>query len=81
MLMEAFLERAKNMSVVEIDFYINNSKNDYSVEGDFYLYTLSGTITTEKGSTQYRMLADNGAAGGPPPTGGGAPSTGGIIKL
>ncbi len=81
MLMDAFLERAKNMSVVEIDFYVNNSANDYSVSGDLYLYTVSGSIQTEKGTSQYRMLADSASAGGPPPAGGGAPSSGNIIKL
>lgn len=81
MLMDAFLERAKNMSTVEIDFYINNTNNDYSVSGDLYLYTVSGTIQTEKGTAQYRMLADQASAGGPPPTGGGAPSSGKVIPL
>ncbi len=80
-LMEAFLERAKSMSNVEIDFYVNNSFNDYAVSGDLYLYTVSGSIKTAKGTSQYRMLADQAAAGGPPPSGGGAPSTGKIIPL
>lgn len=81
MLMDAFLERAKSMSTVEIEFYVNNSFNDYSVSGDLYLYTVSGTVKTSKGTSQYRMLADQAAAGGPPPSGGGAPSTGKIIPL
>ncbi|WPQ62339.1 hypothetical protein SIO70_28675 [Chitinophaga sancti] len=81
LLMEAFLERASKMSTVSLDFYINNSANDYAVSGDLYLYTLSGTIKTEKGTQQYRMLANQAAAGGPPPTGGGAPSSGNVIKL
>ena len=76
MLMEAFLERAKSMSSVEINFYVNNSANDYSVSGDLYLYTVSGTIKTEKETAQYRLLADQASAGGPPPAGGGAPSVG-----
>ena len=80
-LMDAFLERAKSMSKVEIDFYINNTMNDYSVSGDLYLYTVSGSVKTKKGTAQYRMLADQAAAGGPPPTGGGAPSSGQIISL
>ena len=80
-LMDAFLERAKKMSTVEINFYINNTQNDYSVSGDLYLYTVSGTIKTEKGTAQYRMLADSGSAGGPPPTGGGAPSSGDVIPI
>ncbi|ASK30013.1 hypothetical protein CEY12_07780 [Chryseobacterium sp. T16E-39] len=79
-LMNAFLEKAKNMSSVKIDFYVNNSANDYSVSGDLYLYTVSGSISTEKGTSQYRMLADQASAGGPPPSGGGAPSSG-TIKL
>lgn len=80
-LMDAFLERAQSMSKVEIDFYVNNQNNDYAVSGDLYLYTVSGTVKTAKGTAQYRMLADQAAAGGPPATGGGAPSTGGVIKL
>ncbi|WP_299181810.1 hypothetical protein [uncultured Chryseobacterium sp.] len=80
-LMDAFLELALKMSTVEINFYINNSANPYSVSGDLYLYTVSGTIKTEKGTAQYRMLSDNAAAGGPPPSGGGAPSSGSVIKL
>jgi hypothetical protein len=68
------------MSTVEINFYINNSANPYSVSGDLYLYNVSGTIKTEKGTAQYRMLADSASAGGPPPSGGGAPASG-VIKL
>lgn len=79
-LMDAFLELAKKMSTVEINFYINNSANPYSVSGDLYLYTVSGTIKTEKGTAQYRMLADSASAGGPPPSGGGAPASG-VIQL
>lgn len=80
-LMTAFMERATSMSTVELDFYINNSANDYSVSGDLYIYTVSGTIKTQKGTSQYRMLADSGSAGGPPPSGGGAPSSGTVIPL
>lgn len=80
-LMDAFLERAQSMSTVELEFYVNNSANDYSVSGDLYLYTVSGSIKTQKGTAQYRMLADSAAAGGPPPSGGGAPSTGKVIPL
>ncbi|NYF78555.1 hypothetical protein [Granulicella arctica] len=80
-LMTAFLDLATKMSTVEIDFYVNNLENDYSVSGDLYLYTVSGSIKTEKGTQQYRMLADDAAAGGAPATGGGAPSTGKIIPL
>lgn len=36
------------MSTVEIEFYVNNQSNDYAVSGDVYLYTVSGTISTEK---------------------------------
>ncbi len=78
-LMEAFLERAQSMSTVKIEFFVNNSANDYSVSGDLYLYTVSGSVKTSKGTAQYRMLADQGSAGGPPPSGGGAPSAGNII--
>jgi hypothetical protein len=81
MLMDAFLENAKKMSSVQIDFYVNNEQNDYSVSGDIYLYTVSGTIKTEKGTHEYRLLADQAAAGGPPSSGGGAPSSGKIIPI
>ncbi|EJL6400654.1 hypothetical protein [Vibrio navarrensis] len=80
-LMDKMFEMASKMSDVEIDFYINNETNDYSVSGDLYLYTVVGTIKTEKGTQQYRMLADQASAGGPPPSGGGAPSSGKIIPL
>ena len=79
-LMTAFMEKATNMSTVQIDFYVNNELNDYPVEGDLYLYTVSGTIQTEKGTATYRMLAEQGSAGGPPPSGGGAPSSGVVAK-
>lgn len=81
MLMEAFLERAKSMSTVKLEFFVNNTSNDYSVSGDLYLYTVSGSVKTSKETAQYRMLADQGSAGGPPPTGGGAPSAGDVIPL
>ncbi len=80
-LMDAFLERATNMSRVQIDFFVNNELNDYSVSGDLYLYTVAGTVKTTKGTAQYRMLADNAAAGGPPASGGGAPATGKTMTL
>ena len=79
-LMDAFLDIATNMSYVEINFDVNNSDNDYSVSGDLYLYTLSGSIQTEKGTQQYRMLADKGSAGDVPSKGG-APAEGKIIAL
>jgi len=80
-LMDAFLDVAVKMSSVQIEFYVNNQNNDYSVSGDLYLYTVSGSISTEKGTQEYRMLADQAAAGGPPPTGGGAPASGQVISL
>ncbi|MCQ0988500.1 hypothetical protein [Jiella marina] len=80
-LMDTFLDVASKMSSVQINFYVNNQDNDYSVSGDLYLYTVSGSISTEKGTQEYRMLADQAAAGGPPPTGGGAPASGQVISL
>ena len=80
-LMDAFLVRAQQMSKVEIEFFVNNTNNDYAVSGSLYLYTVSGSVKTSTGTQQYRMLADQAAAGGPPPTGGGAPATGKIIPL
>jgi hypothetical protein len=80
-LMDAFLVRAQHMSKVEIEFFVNNTNNDYAVSGSLYLYTVSGSVKTSKGTQQYRMLADQAAAGGPPPTGGGAPASGKIIPL
>lgn len=79
-LMDAFLDIARSMSYVTIDFNIDNSKNDYSVSGNLYLYTVSGKITTSNGTREYRMLADKGSAGYLPSQGG-APSEGVIVPL
>ena len=67
---------AKKMSQVELDFTIDNTANDYSVSGDLQLYTISGKISTTKGTTEYRFLADRGSAGQ-----GAAPAAGNIIPL
>lgn len=80
-LMDAFLKRAESMSTVKIEFFVNNTNNDYSVSGDLYLYTVSGQVKTSKGTAQYRLLGNQGSAGGPPATGGGAPSAGNVIPL
>lgn len=79
-LMNAFLDIASKRNEVEINFDVDNSMNDYSVSGDLYLYTLSGSIQTEKGTQQYRMLADRGNAGDLP-SHGGAPAEGEVIAL
>jgi hypothetical protein len=63
-LMDAFLKMATTMSKVELDLNIDNRKNDYSVSGDLSLYTISGTVKTDKGTHQYRMLANKGNVGG-----------------
>ncbi|TXF99225.1 hypothetical protein [Massilia arenae] len=57
------MDIAINMSTVELNFEIDNTDNDYSVSGDLQLYTISGTIKTDKGTAEYRMLADRGTAG------------------
>ena len=62
-IVEKMMEIATNMNVVELDFEIDNTENDYSVSGDLQLYTISGTISTSKGTAEYRMLADRGTAG------------------
>lgn len=69
-------DMASKMSRVKLDFTIDNSKNDYNVSGDLQLYTISGTISTSKGTKQFRMLADQGTAGG-----GSAPAKGEVISL
>lgn len=79
-LMDTFLDLASKRNEVEINFNVDNSMNDYSVSGDLYLYTLSGSIQTEKGTQQYRMLADKGTAGDLPSQGG-APAEGTVIAL
>lgn len=70
------LEIAQKMSHVELDFTIDNTANDYSVSGDLQLYTISGKISTSKGTAEYRMLSNSGSAGQ-----GTAPATGNIIPL
>jgi hypothetical protein len=79
-LMDAFMTVATNMSAVEIEFTVYNQNSDYSVSGDLYLWTVSGTIQTDKGTAEYRLLADQGNAGDPPGEGG-APASGKIIPL
>jgi hypothetical protein len=75
-IIDSMFEMAKKMSRVQLDFTIDNSKNDYNVSGDLQLYTISGTINSSKGTAQYRMLADQGTAGG-----GSASAKGDIIPL
>jgi hypothetical protein len=78
MIVEKMLDVASTMSKVSLKFKINNSKNDYAVSGSLMLYTISGTITTQNGTAQYRLLADSGSAGSPGST---APANGNIIPL
>lgn len=78
MLISGFYEIAKKMSHVVLDFNIDNTANDYSVSGDLQLYTISGNISTEKGTTEYRMLANKGTAGSNGDT---APAAGEVIPL
>lgn len=73
-IIDKMFEIASKMSHVKLDFEIDNSANDYAVSGDLYLYTISGSVKTEKGTRQYRVLADKGSAAG-------APATGSIIPL
>lgn len=75
-IIDKLFDLASKMSHVEIDFTIDNSDNDYSVSGDLQLYTISGNITSSKGTAQYRMLADKGTAGG-----GTASASGKVIAL
>ena len=75
-LMENMFEIAKNMNHIVLDFQIDNTKNDYSVSGDLQLYTISGQIKTDKGTREFRMLADTGTAGN-----GTAPAKGKIIPM
>ncbi|KAK5576264.1 hypothetical protein RB653_007405 [Dictyostelium firmibasis] len=56
---------AENMSHVAIDLECDNSQFDYEVSGSVFLYTLAGSIQTDKGTKQYRMLASQGSAGSP----------------
>ncbi|KAN0034485.1 hypothetical protein ACTFIV_001003 [Dictyostelium citrinum] len=56
---------AENMSHVELNLECDNTNFDYDVSGSVYLYTIAGTVKTDKGTKQYRMLADQGTAGGP----------------
>lgn len=76
-IVDKMMEIASTMTSVELDFDIDNTENDYSVSGDLQLYTISGTITSEKGTQEYRMLADRGTAG----SDSSAKATGKIIPL
>ena len=77
-IIEKLFDLASNMNHVELDFTIDNTANDYSVSGDFELYTISGEVTTSKGTRQYRMLANKGSAGS---SGEQAPAKGKVIPL
>lgn len=77
-IIEGLFEAAQKMSHVELDFTIDNTENDYSVSGDLQLYTMSGKITTSKGTSQYRLLANKGTAGSGGET---APAEGKVIPL
>ena len=82
-LIDAFMDVATNMSTVEININVDNSKNDYSVSGNIYLYTISGSVSSGKETSEYRMLAKKGTADTNPsgPTGDGAPAEGNIVPL
>ncbi|UII34580.1 hypothetical protein LVD17_12255 [Fulvivirga ulvae] len=75
-IIDKMFQAAQKMSHVELDFTIDNTANDYSVSGDLQLYTIAGQISSKKGTTQYRMLADQGTAGN-----GSAKATGKVIPL
>lgn len=60
---DELFKAAQKMSSVELEFTIDNTENDYSVSGDLQLYTIGGKISTSKGTTEYRMLANRGTAG------------------
>lgn len=77
-IIEKMTDLASQMSQVELDLEIDNSANDYSVSGNLLVYTISGTVTSSKGTFQYRMLADQGAAGS---SGATAPATVNTIPL
>jgi ribosomal protein S13 len=62
-IVESLFDIAQKMSSVKLDFMIYNRDNDYSVSGDLELYTVSGKITTSKGTAEYRFLANKGTAG------------------
>lgn len=75
-IIDKLFDLASKMSHVALKFTIDNSANDYSVEGDLQLYTISGSITSSKGTAQYRMLSNQGTAGG-----GAAKADGSVIPL
>ncbi len=79
-IIDEFLKIARTMSTTELDLTIDNNQNNYSVSGDLFLYTVSGVVKTNKGTHQYRMLADRGNAGALPGEGG-APVSGRIIPI
>jgi hypothetical protein len=71
-----FFELADKMSSVSLDFTVTNN-NDYSVDGSLQLYTISGSVTNNSQTAQYRTLNNSGTAGNSQD----APATGNIIPL
>lgn len=76
-IVNAMSEVAKKMSSVEIDFNVLNAENDYSVSGNLTLYTIAGSVATQNGQYQYRLLTDKGHYGTGDQT---APATGEILN-
>ena len=62
-LMDKLFDLASKMNNVAMILDIDNTAYDYEVSGDIALYTVGGQVTTSKGTTQFRMLADKGTAG------------------
>ena len=78
-LMNALCKDATTMSHIKLDLNVYNSQNDYSVSGDLSLYTISGTVKTDKETRQYRMLANRGTAGAASGMGA-APASGSVVN-
>jgi hypothetical protein len=62
MIINKLFDIANQFTNVKLELDVHNTDNDFSVSGEIDLYTISGTIKTSKGTTQYRFLADKGAA-------------------
>eukprot|EP00122_Pirum_gemmata_P021294 Pgem_evm1s19846 len=78
-IINAIAEMMTKTSTMQYRVEIDNSDSEWSRSGNFYAYTISGTISTVNGQTQYRVLSDTSNYGSTPSDS--APATGDIIPL
>ena len=61
---EAFGDAASTMSVVGLDARIDTTSRDVAATGDLMLFTISGAVTSSKGTQDYRLIANKADADG-----------------